>query len=238
MLRGLRVTGSALYQVSTHLGVLVVANLTAVVLSLPLVALVGVLSYLARSYSLIPLGIALLLGVFPNPAAAGLQLTARDLARKDIISLSDQWDGLRQFWLFALKTWLVSLAGTIVIVANLAFYAFQAGQSGSSFRTIGGPLAAVWLFVLLVWVGLHLYIFPLLVAQEDRRLLTAYRNAFIMEVSRPFFTLTVTILWILLLLFTSATGLATIIGLAVGAAIQQNAFVRLLPTFRTTDSTT
>jgi hypothetical protein len=41
--------------------------------------------------------------------------------------------------------------------------------------------------------------------------------------------LTVSLLWLGVLVFTSATALATVIGLALAASIQQNAFRRLLP---------
>jgi hypothetical protein len=49
--------------------------------------------------------------------------------------------------------------------------------------------------------------------------------------ARPLFTLVAGSVWLAELVVTSSTGLTTVIGLALGAAIQQNAFARLVPTF-------
>jgi hypothetical protein len=47
--------------------------------------------------------------------------------------------------------------------------------------------------------------------------------------SRPVASLTVSVVWLGALVFTSATALATVIGLALAASIQQNTFKLLLP---------
>jgi hypothetical protein len=70
---------------------------------------------------------------------------------------------------------------------------------------------------------------PLLLAQAEARVLLAYRNAAVIMLSRPLASLTVSVIWLGVLVFTSATGLATIIGLALAASIQQNTLRRLLP---------
>ena len=60
-------------------------------------------------------------------------------------------------------------------------------------------------------------------------MLLAYRNAAVIMLSRPVASLTVSLIWLGVLVFTSATALATIIGLALAASIQQNTFRVLLP---------
>ena len=60
-------------------------------------------------------------------------------------------------------------------------------------------------------------------------MLLAYRNAAVIMLSRPVASLTVSLIWLGALVFTSATALATIIGLALAASIQQNALRLLLP---------
>jgi hypothetical protein len=47
--------------------------------------------------------------------------------------------------------------------------------------------------------------------------------------SRPVASWTVALIWLGVLVFTSATALATIIGLALAASIQQNTLRRSLP---------
>jgi hypothetical protein len=223
---GLRSVGAALRQVSAHFAASVVANIAVTVLSLPVLFVLGIVAFGAGSASTIALGVAVIIGVLPNPMMCGLQLLARELAHGEIIMFSDQWDGLRQYWAVALRAWLVSLPVTGLLVANIVFYA-----SGPLPRVLAAPLTLIWLYLLFFWLTMHLYIFPLLMEQEVQRVLLAYRNALVIVVSRPGFTLGVVPVWLALLLLSSVTGLAAIIGFAVGAAIQQNATARLLPTF-------
>lgn len=230
MTLALRALGSALVQVYTHFASSVIANLVAIVLSIPVLVVVLAFSYGIRSFGLVPLGVALFIGVLPNPATCGVQYIAHELANGEILSASDQWSGLQRYWAVALRTWLASVPITILIFLNLVFYGRLAAGT-SSFRMIAGPVELLWLAVFLFWIALHLYVFPLLLAQEARRLLTTYRNATVLALGRPVFTLTLVPLWLAILFLCAATGLATIIGLAVGAAIQQNALARLLPTF-------
>lgn len=221
---GLRAVGAAFAQVTSHFAISLIANLTAAVLSIPLVLLIGIGGYVTRSFGLLPLSIALLIGVLPNPVMAGVQAVARDLAHRETIYLSDQIDGLRRYWRIALKAWLFSVPITALIILNLAFYA-------NAQFPLSSILALIWLFVLFTWLEAHLYVFPLLIEQEVKRILLVYRNAVLMAVSRPLFTLMVVLLWLALLLLCSATGLIAVIGLALSASIQQNAAARLLPTF-------
>jgi hypothetical protein len=94
-----------------------------------------------------------------------------------------------------------------------------------------GPLEAIWVTALFVWLSVHVYVYPLLLAQERSSPLLAYRNAAVLALGRPGFTTVVLALWLLVLLFTAGTGLVTVIGLALGVAIQQSAYLRIVPEF-------
>jgi hypothetical protein len=96
-------------------------------------------------------------------------------------------------------------------------------------HAVAAPLFVVWTLILLLWLGVHLYVAPLLLAQVEPRALLAYRNAAVMMLSRPVASLNASLIWLGALVFTSATALATIIGLALAASIQQNALRLLLP---------
>ena len=67
-------------------------------------------------------------------------------------------------------------------------------------------------------------------------MLLAYRNAAVVMLSRPLASLTLSLIWLGVLVFTSVTALATIIGLALAASIQQNSFRLLLPNLVPTPS--
>jgi hypothetical protein len=231
---GLKAIALAFRQIGGRFLLSLGANLTAVALSIPLLVIVLLAASLLRSLSVVPLGVAVLLGILPNPASTGLQAVTRELGRGASPDLHDQWPALRAYWRPALKTWLISAAVTGICVLNVAFYASQAGSRASSLRGIAGPLSIVWALLLVFWLGIHLYVAPLLLAQERYDIWLIYRNAAVIAMSRPFASWTVIFVWFALLVFSATTGLATVIGLALGAAIQQNAFRLLLPTLSAT----
>jgi len=111
----------------------------------------------------------------------------------------------------------------------MAFYATQAANPATRLHAVAAPLFVVWTLILFLWLGIQLYVAPLLLAQAEARVLLAYRNAAVIMLSRPVASLTVSLVWLGALVFTSATGLATVIGLALAASIQQNTLRLLLP---------
>lgn len=224
----LRAVGSAIAQVASHLTATAGSTIIAALLSVPLVVLLGAAGYLTHQYPLVPLGLLVLLGVLPNPAAAGVQYLAHQLAHHEYIYLADQAEGLRRYWRIALRLWLISTAITVILAGNLAFYATEAHFGAARIIT------ALWLIALVIWLAAHLYVFPLIIEQEVKRPLLIYRNALVLTLARPGFTLVVGMCWFPLLLVSSATGLILIVGLALTAGIQQNAAARLLPAFGAT----
>jgi hypothetical protein len=199
------------------------------VLSLPIVLVSIVVAFYVHSLSLVPLGIALLVGALPNPACMGLQTLTRELARGHPSNFAEQWQGLRTYWRVSLRAWLVAAAITIVCALNAAFYATRAANPATSWHVAAAGLSVAWTLILLLWLGVHLYVAPLLLAQTEARVFLAYRNAAVIMLSRPVASLTVCLIWLGALVFTSFTALATVIGLALAASIQQNTFRLLLP---------
>ena len=226
---GLRAVGSSCRQVFSHLALSFGGNVLAMLLSLPIVVASIVVAFYVHSLSVVPLGIALLIGVLPNPACMGLQTLARELAKGQTAGLGEQWQGLRTYWRVSLRAWLIAAAVTAVCGLNVAFWGTQAAHPAARLHAVAPPLLAVWALVLFLWLGVHLYVAPLLLAQDEARVLLAYRNAAVMMLSRPVASLAVSLVWLGALVFTSATALATVIGLALSAAIQQNSLRLLLP---------
>jgi hypothetical protein len=226
---GLRAVGSACHQVFSHFAVSFGGNLLAMLFSLPIILAVIVVAFFVHSLSVVPLGIAILVGALPNPACMGLQTLARELARGDSLNFGEQWQGLRTYWRASLRAWLIAAAITITCALNVAFWATQAANRATSLHAVAAPLFLVWALILLFWLGIHLYVAPLLLAQVEPRVLLAYRNAAVLMLSRPVASWTVILIWLGALVFTSTTALATIIGLALAASIQQNTLKRLLP---------
>jgi hypothetical protein len=226
---GLRAVGSACRQVFSHLTLSFGGNVVAMLFSLPIVLALIVLAFVVHSLSVVPLGIAVLVGVLPNPACLGLQAIARELARGHGAEFGEQWEAFRAYWQVGLRAWLIGAVVTIILALNVVFYAAQVTNPASRLHAVAAPLFLVWALLLLFWLGTHLYVAPLLLAQVEPRALLAYRNAAVMMLSRPVASWTVIVIWLGVLVFTSATALATIIGLALAACIQQNTFRLLLP---------
>ena len=226
---GFRAVGSACYQVFSHFALSFGGNLLAMLFSLPIVLALVVVAFAVHSLSVVPLGTAVLVGALPNPACMGLQTLARELARGHESDFSEQWQALRTYWRVGLRAWLIAAAATIVLALNVVFYATQATDPASSLHPVAAPLFLVWALLLLFWLGIHLYVAPLLLAQAEPRALLAYRNAAVLMLSRPVASWSVILIWLGALVFTSATALATIIGLALAASIQQNTLRLLLP---------
>jgi hypothetical protein len=226
---GIRAVGSSCSQVFSHLALSFGGNVLAMLLSLPIVLVSIVAAFAVHSLSLVPLGVALLVGALPNPACMGLQTLARELARGHTADLREQWQGLRMYWRVSLRAWLIAAAVTVICVLNMAFYGTQAANPATRLHAVAAPLFAVWTLVLFLWLGINLYVAPLLLAQAEARVLLAYRNAAVIMLSRPVASLIVSLIWLGALVFTSATALATIIGLALAASIQQNTLRLLLP---------
>jgi uncharacterized membrane protein YesL len=220
----LRAIGSAIAQVFTHVSAAILSNIASILLAIPLLIVLGILAYPTGSWSVIPIGSALLIGVLPNPAALVVQSVARELAHDEDISVRRQLRSIRPLVFPTLKCWLVSVFVTAFIVASLTFYS-------RSTLPIAGSLELVWLLGLWIWLSINLYVFPLILDQDRKTVLAVYRNAAVMVMARPLVTFTTTLVWLAVLVLTCSTGLATFIGLALAAAIQQNTFVRLVPTF-------
>lgn len=226
---GLRAVGSACLQVFRHLTLSFGGNVLAMLLSLPIVLALVVVAFFVHSLSVVPLGVAVLVGVLPNPACLGLQTLARELAHGRGAQFGEQWEAFRDHWRVGLRAWSAGAAVTIVLALNVVFWGAQAMNRASSLHAVAAPLFVVWALLLLFWLGLHLYVAPLLLVQEEPRVLLAYRNAAVIVLSRPVSSWAVILVWLGVLVFTSTTALATVIGLALAASIQQNTFRLSLP---------
>jgi uncharacterized membrane protein YesL len=83
------------------------------------------------------------------------------------------------------------MLGLILILVNLGFYGLIEGG-------IGAVLTILFLYILLIWFALLSYLGPLTVLQRDRRARMVWRNAAVLALGRPFFTLLTTVLMALI----------------------------------------
>ena len=121
------------------------------------------------------------------PAAAGMYYATNLIAHKRGSSWRDFFIGFRRyFWL----SWRWALLNVGVLVILLGSYLFYL-----RFDTTWSTFAQVAVVtILMIWIALLTYTFPLLIEQTDRRLQIAIRNSFVLYLRQPaicFGTLTV-----------------------------------------------
>jgi len=218
------VVWSSFAQVWRYLGTIVLANVTAMVLMLPILVLIVFVAALFRTSAVLAPAFIVAIGVLPSPSNAGVQYITHETANRNPLLWRDQIDGFRRYGLLALRAWLFSAAVTILLLGNAVFYS-RLSFPGARVIEIGFVLGLIF------WLALHLYVYPLLLEQEVKRVLLVYRNAALITVAQPLVTTVVVLVWLVVLVSASFTGVIGVVGLALCAAIQQNAAAVLLPTF-------
>jgi uncharacterized membrane protein YesL len=198
-------------------------NLVVGVISLPVVFLLGFVGIPPDIGSIL---LVVLMVVVPNPAAAGIHNYANQLIKEERVEFALVWEGLKRYWAKALLLYAISVLGFVLLIANAVFYL----RSESQVLRIFG---IVWIYATYVWLSMQIYMLPLLVEQESKRIWYVVRNAALLALDSPFVT------FVLLLLVLVLTGLSlvvpvlvTLISGALIGVIQHRAALTLLEKFR------
>ncbi len=129
------------------------------------------------------LWIALSLPIVTAPAAwAGMCQFSYHALRQPTSSFSEFWSGFRAHWRGGVVVSLISVALVALSFLNLLGFSREGGVEVAALRVI-------WILIVLGWFGLQLYAFPLLPAMKEPALKGSYRNAGVMFLRHPFFTL-------------------------------------------------
>lgn len=172
--------GKALRDLFDEVFLLLVCNLIWAAMSLPLWAVA--LGALAQGAPLAGL-LAGVLGALPaGPANAGLFYVAHRVTDGRAAKIADFFAGMRLYLRPTLLITLIASGGAVLIIFNLGFYL---GMSS----ILGGLLPGLWLYLLLFWLGLALYAYPLIMLQEVPALRLIGRNALLLSISRPIYTI-------------------------------------------------
>ena len=83
-----------------------------------------------------------------------------------------------------------------VIAVGFIFYF---NQTQSTLRFVAIPI----FYIMLLWVSMQLYLFPLLIEQEDKRIWLVFRNALALALGNPIFTIVFGLLLVSVILVTS-----------------------------------
>ncbi len=178
MLTGFRVLWRALIHFWDESLLLIRANLTWFVVSLPLyfvtVAVTGLLLALAQAWAGVPVEAAegmptdeasalpWLLGAFimvimPQPISAGVYAIANHVVNEETPDFSLFWRAIRALWKPALATYAIGAALFFGLIFNTSFYL-------SSSVAVLNAVAILWLYAIVYWLSLQTYVMPLMVA--------------------------------------------------------------------------
>ena len=138
------------------------------------------------------------------------------------------WETFRANLWQALPWGLAHLVFAVINFANLLAYGGEPGLTIAFLRF-------VWVGAGIMWIGVLLYTWPIYYAMENPTLLGATRNAFMMVVQNPFFTITI-VAGIILLIILSTILVAAWMLLTFGAiaAIANAAVQNRLEEYRKT----
>ncbi|MFQ6058491.1 MAG: DUF624 domain-containing protein [Anaerolineae bacterium] len=165
-------------------------------------------------------GLSLPLITLP-PATGGLYYVTNRIAHGYAVQVRTFFEGFRQYFI---KSWQLALANLLVLAmtwANLVFYR---------------RLNNLWLwlprilllYILLFWLAMQMYSFPLLLEQEDKRLKLVLRNAALLVLADPLFTVILAVLLLAAVALSAALTLPLILVTASFVSLVANRAVLTL----------
>ena len=183
---------------------------------------------IVASFAIGVTGLILVIG--PNPAAAGLHYFTRHIVKDEILHFSFFWEGLRMFWRKATYIFLISLGVAGILLVNIGFY-FDRGQDNVIFTGV-----AVFIgWVTVVWLIMQPYMLPMLIEQEDKRILIVLRNSLLLALDNiilSVFALFVFVLFALVPMFFGFPLIIATFGGGLVAMISQRMTLELVPKYK------
>lgn len=128
---------------------------------------------------------ALLALLLPTPGALVPAILSHRLAQPVEETGASPDPKFAATWRRALSLATVGYLVLVLLAGNLLFYTVVLGGWW-------GLVGILWGYALILWVSMHLYVAPLAVHLERPRLIDLYRQAAMLSLAHPLFTLTLT----------------------------------------------
>jgi len=94
------------------------------------------------------------------------------------------WEGVKKHWLSSLKWGIIVLIGDLLLALNI-WFSLNIDEVWSIYTLTIGVLVAI------IWFAINQFSFPLLLLQDEKKILLAIRNAYVIVFRRPLDTLKV-----------------------------------------------
>ena len=154
---------------------------------------------------------------------AGVYYVANRVARGKTFGTSHFIEGIKKYWWRSLLWFLANALVVFLVYTNLVFYPSQ--FEGLWVSLVGG----FWLAVLVFWATLQMYFWPLLIEQEQPRILLAWRNSAYLVLINPFYAFFIASFHLLFLVVSVATTLPLVfVGMVLLALLGNNAVLTML----------
>jgi hypothetical protein len=129
--------------------------------------------------------VASLLLALPLPiVSGGLAFVTNQVSRGKVVGWGVFVTGVRRYWAKSLLVAAINLVVLILILANVQFY-------GSILQGAWTNIAlSVWLVVGIYWLLTQIFWFPMILELETEKVLLALRNALLMVIVTPGFSIT------------------------------------------------
>ncbi len=124
------------------------------------------------------------------PVSAGLYYISHRIAHEQRVGADFFKEAVRDFLWPSLRLGVLDVVILITILVNLMFY--------SRFTNWIRLITILWIYGLILWAAAQLYLFPLLFEQQEPKVLTVVRNAAVLVLAQPLFTLVVFLLAVVL----------------------------------------
>jgi uncharacterized membrane protein YesL len=150
--------------------------------------------WLASQFIPVPaiVAVLVLISLIPAPpATAGLYYVATHIAREKRIEFNYYWQGFKSYLGLSWKIGAILLVSGAILVVDVMFYL----NGANIFYTAIGFLG---LWALLFWFTIQIYLFPLMIIQEDKSLKLILKNASLLTLAYPLFALGILIATILM----------------------------------------
>lgn len=131
--------------------------------------------------------LAPLLAVPAGPASAALSVVARRCVRDIHVDRSYYFDGFRTYWRQAVALSALGMIVLALLLLNLLFYLNQG-------TTMLRALAALCTYLILFWISVLFYVYPMLVGLEKPSVWGALRSAVLIAAANPLYSIVLVLL--------------------------------------------
>jgi len=160
-----------------------------------------------------------------GPALAGVHNLTHPIPHEKRIEFSYFWEGFKRYYLKSWQILALWVVGTVTLAANIWFYRMW-WQQGTQIALL--PVI-LFLWIMVLWLGIQPYLLPLLLEQEDKRVLLVFRNAILLALVNPGFTvLVMVLLGATLLLSLVFPPLLLLVTFSLMALVNNRAIVQLM----------